>query len=84
VKCLEKEEAMKAFLNQKKAKCTIFYQFNDDAYLIENANTLSIKDLPYVRENMDYNDLYVMDWNGKWTFMMTHEPECGPFFIQRE
>ncbi|MEI2404948.1 hypothetical protein [Niallia taxi] len=25
-----------------------------------------------------------MDWNNKWTFIMTHETECGPYFIQRK
>ncbi|MEI2466740.1 hypothetical protein AB9M62_14375 [Bacillales bacterium AN1005] len=28
--------------------------------------------------------MYVMDWNNKWTFIMTHETECGPYFIQRK
>ncbi|MFC5734681.1 DUF4275 family protein [Cytobacillus gottheilii] len=81
-RCLKKEKAITAFLQQTKPKCTIFYQFNDDAYLLENADTLLINDLPYIQDNMDYNDLYVMDWKGKWTFVMTHEPECGPYFIQ--
>lgn len=82
--CLEKEEAISAFLNQTKHKCTIFYQFMDEAYLVENADSLLINELPYREHNMYYNDLYVMDWNYRWTFIMTHEPECGPYFIQRD
>lgn len=83
VKYLEKEEAIAAFQNQLKQKCSIFYQFIDDAYLIENANTLAIEDLPYIERHMDYSDMYVMDWNGEWTFIMTHEPECGPYFFSK-
>ncbi|QFT89592.1 hypothetical protein FIU87_13105 [Bacillus sp. THAF10] len=84
VKCLEKEEAVKAFLNQPKHKCTIFYQFIDDAYLLENADTLSIEELPFIESHMHFSDMYVMDWNNKWTFIMTHEKECGPYFIRRD
>ncbi|WP_204952414.1 DUF4275 family protein [Metabacillus crassostreae] len=35
VKCLEKDAAITAFLNHIKQRCTIFYQFIDDAYLFE-------------------------------------------------
>lgn len=59
-----------------------FYQFVDEAYLFENASSLLINDLPYESNNMDYNDMYVMDWNEKWTFVMTHETDYGPYFIR--
>ncbi|TRZ39147.1 DUF4275 family protein [Niallia circulans] len=84
VTCLQQDGAIRAFLQQTKHKCTIFYQFIDDAYLFEHADTLTITDLPYIEDHMDYNDMYVMDWNNKWTFIMTHERECGPYFIQRK
>lgn len=74
-KCLEKDEAITAFLRQSKLKYTIFYQFIDEAYLFENANTLSINELPYIEEHMYYSDMYVMDWNDQWTFVMTHETD---------
>ncbi|MFS3913130.1 DUF4275 family protein [Bacillus australimaris] len=82
VSCLEKAEAIDAFLQHPKHKCTVFYQFVNEAYLFENASSLSIKDLPYQSDHMDYNDLYVMDWHEKWTFVMTHETDYGPYFIQ--
>ncbi|MDK8640997.1 DUF4275 family protein [Niallia taxi] len=84
VKCLKQDDAVTAFLQQDKVKCTIFYQFIDDAYLYEHADTLTIKDLPYIEDDMYYNDMYVMDWNNEWTFNMTHETNCGPYFIQRK
>jgi Domain of unknown function (DUF4275) len=83
--CLEKEKAIKAFENQIKNKCTIFYQFTDEAYLVQNAKTLTVKDLTYKENHMDFSDIYIMDWDNKWTFMITHETELelGPYFIQK-
>jgi hypothetical protein len=83
--CLEKEEAIEAFQRQSKKKCTIFYQFTDEAYLVGNARYLTLKDLPYQVRHMYYSDLYVMDWDNKWTFMITHESDygIGPYFIQK-
>ncbi|MDQ6600705.1 DUF4275 family protein [Bacillus salipaludis] len=85
VKCLEKEKAIKAFENQTKNKCTIFYQFTDEAYLVQNAKTLTVKDLPYKENYLDYSDIYIMDWDNKWTFIITHETDLGlgPYFIQK-
>ncbi|MEK4031478.1 DUF4275 family protein [Pseudobacillus sp. FSL P4-0506] len=81
VECLEKEEAIAAFKEQSKHKCTIFYQFIDEAYLLNTAQLLTVEELPYIRDHMYYGDLYVMDWEGQWTFIMTHESECGPYFL---
>jgi hypothetical protein len=47
VLCLEKEKAIEAFERQLKNKCTIFYQFTDEAFLVEYARFLTVKDLPY-------------------------------------
>ncbi|WP_046180978.1 DUF4275 family protein [Domibacillus tundrae] len=80
--CLEKEEAIAAFKKQSKTKCTIFYQFINEAYLLNDAKMLTVDELPYIRNHMYYGDLYVMDWNFKWTFIMTHESDCGPYFLQ--
>ncbi|SES13687.1 DUF4275 family protein [Psychrobacillus sp. OK032] len=84
VECFEKEVAEAAFKKQLKQKCTIFYQFIDEAYLLENAKTLTIEELPYDQLHMYFGDIYIMDWKGKWTFIMTHETEFGPYFIQKE
>lgn len=62
-----------------KEKCTVFFQHTGDAYVIENAASLTLADLPSGNE-----DVYVMDWNGKWTFMITHEREYGPYYFKFE
>lgn len=83
--CLEKEEAVAAFEGQKKKKCTIFYQYMNDAFLVENAKNLKVNDLPYDEDaDLDSKDMYVMDWDGNWTFIITHENDyLGPYFIQK-
>lgn len=83
VNCATKEEAIKLFNKQAKSKCTIFYQFVDESYLVENGKGLLIQDLPYDKYHMAYGDIYVMDWEQNWTFMMTHEELCGPYFISK-
>ena len=80
--CLEKDEAIVAFKKQSKVKCTIFYQFIDEAYLVQNAETLNVEELPYDKSHMYYGDIYIMDWNLNWTFIMTHS-DCGPYFMKK-
>ncbi len=79
--CAAGEEAVALFMQQDKDRCIIFYQFIDKAYSVGNAKNLALTDLPYDSFNMDLNDLYVMDEKQKWTFVMTHEEQCGPYFI---
>lgn len=77
---LSGEAAVAAFEKQPKEKCTIFFELHNDAYLIENAATLTASVLLPVSDE----DVYVMDWNGQWTFMNTHEKNLGPYFIERK
>ncbi|KPB05961.1 DUF4275 family protein [Bacillus sp. CHD6a] len=81
VPCSTKEEAVRLFHAKQKDKCLIFYQYVDTVYLVESGRGLDVKDLPYDPFHMFYGDIYVMDWDKKWTFIMTHEGECGPYFI---
>ena len=82
VACAAGEEAVALFTKQEKDRCIVFYQFVDDAYLVKNAKELTVSDLPYEPHNMDRNDMYVMDDDRTWTFIMTHEEQCGPYFLQ--
>ncbi len=83
--CLEKEEAIEAFETHKKKKCTIFYQDMNDAFLVGNAKNIKVNDLPYDEDaDLDSKDMYVMDWDGNWTFIITHENDyLGPYFIRK-
>ena len=85
VDCLEKEEAVKAFERLKKNQCTIFYQFTNEAFLVQNAKNLKVNDLPYDRLDFESIDIYVMDWENNWAFIITHETGIGlgPYFIRK-
>jgi hypothetical protein len=80
--CAKREEAIALFSKKSKDRCAIFYQFIDDAFIVKSAKELTVHDLPYDLNNTDRNDLYVMDMDLKWTFIMTHEEQCGPYFIE--
>ena len=83
--CLEKEEAVKAFERLKKNQCTIFYQFTNEAFLVQNAKNLKVNDLPYDRLDFESIDIYVIDWENNWAFIITHETGIGlgPYFIRK-
>lgn len=76
--CIEGEQAEKAFNNEPKNACYVFYQHSDYALILENASMFTANDL--------YNetDIYVVDKEFNWTFVKTHETGwCGPYFSRR-
>lgn len=74
--CLTNDEAVNAFENQKKHTCYVFYQNRDVAYQLENAEKLSAED--FIKEH----DVYIVDTGFKWTYIQTHESDCGPYFYK--
>ncbi|MEH7223704.1 DUF4275 family protein [Bacillus sp. JJ1566] len=77
-KCLKEEQADTAFNKQSKQSCYVFYQHSDDAYILENASSLTTKDF----ENEE--DVYIVDKSFNWTYIRTHETGwCGPYFSQK-
>jgi hypothetical protein len=74
--CLKNEEAMKAFNQEPKKCCYVFYQHHDNAFMINNADKIKAEDF----ENE--HDVYVVDKNFHWTFVHTHEYYCGPYFYK--
>jgi len=78
-KCLEKEKAEKAFNREPKTFCYLFYQHYDHALLIKNASTIKAIDL------IDEEDVYIVDKEFTWTFVVTHEKGwCGPYFSRKD
>ena len=77
-KCLKEEQADVAFNEVLKQFCYVFYQHTDDAFILENASTLTTDDL--VKEE----DVYVVDKGFNWTYVKTHETGwCGPYFCRK-
>jgi Domain of unknown function (DUF4275) len=68
----------RAFHNDWKRTCYVFFQDFDDAFWLEDAAMLTSKDLMMKKVNMD---IYVVDKEFIWTFVITYEKDwCGPYF----
>ncbi|WP_041917212.1 DUF4275 family protein [Desulfitobacterium dehalogenans] len=77
--CLKGEEAEKAFNNENKGSCYIFWEHTDHALILENAYILDSEDLE------DEYDIYVVDKEFSWTYVKTHETLlCGPYFGRKD
>lgn len=76
---LEEKEADRAFDEEQKWSCYVFFQDQDDAYLLENSQSLRAEDFP------DGEDIYVVNKKFSWTYMKTHENgHLGPYFSRKE
>lgn len=72
---LANNQAIRAFHGQSKKSCYLFYQHSDDVYLIDQGHLLTYELLS------KEEDVYVVDSDFTWTFVITHETEtCGPYF----
>lgn len=75
---LQGQEAEKAFNNEQKDSCYVFWQHTDYALILENADILKASDLE------DEYDIYVVDKEFNWTYVNTHESGlCGPYFSRK-
>lgn len=79
--CLEEQEARDAFNKVKKDSCIIYYYDNQNVLLLENARNLKAEDI--IKDIDDYlEDVYVVGTDFTWTYVFTHEENCGPYFYQ--
>ncbi len=75
--CLKGEKAKTAFNQETKRSCYIFYQNSDYAVVVESAAALQAIDFE------QQEDVYVVDTEFTWTYVQTHEDECGPYFSRK-
>lgn len=73
---LTKSKARQAFNRCKKGKVYLFYQHKEEAFLVENSHLLKSSDF-----DMD-SDVYLFDPINRWTYVHTHEAQCGPYFYK--
>ncbi|WP_408605974.1 DUF4275 family protein [Anaerosporobacter mobilis] len=73
---LSNSKARHAFNKCKKEKVFAFYQHNDETFYIENAWQLKSTDFD------SDDDIYIFDKVNKWTYVHTHESQCGPYFYR--
>jgi len=81
--CVDGDEATNHFLAQNKSQCYIFFQHHSDAYFLENATTLTQNDFV---DGIDFvsSDLYVVSKRFNWTYVVTHECDCGPYYYHKK
>lgn len=76
--CLRSQDANRAFNQTEKNACYVFYQYKDEAYMIENLSMITADEL------MDEADIYIVDKEFNWTYVITHETGlCGPYFSSK-
>lgn len=79
-KHLKGKKADKAFDDMQKKELYVFYQMTDTVYVLKNAEGLKAKDILNDSEFLDDRDIFIVDKEFKWTYVITHEEECGPYF----
>ncbi len=77
---LIEDAARKAFDCCPKDTVYLFFQRRKEAYLVENAHLLKAEDLDH--RFLPDPDIYLFSAEGKWTYIHTHEPNCGPYFYK--
>lgn len=77
--CLEKEQANQAFNNVFKNQCYVFYQHSDYAFIIEDAASVKVNNF-IEKDDLYESDVYIVDKGFTWTYVNTHEGNCGPYF----
>ncbi|WP_459993107.1 DUF4275 family protein [Priestia megaterium] len=77
--CLQGEQAIQAFEQQKKNDCYLLFEHDERVLQLSKCEHLTSADLS---ANMYLEDLYVVDKDFTWTYVITHESSCGPYFYR--
>lgn len=77
IECLKEHQAIAAVETQKKAGCYLFSVSSEKAFYIPKANRLKVNDIAHFGD-----DLYLVDESFTWTYVLTHEKDCGPYFYK--
>lgn len=75
IDCLKEQWAVEAFDLQKKTGCYLICTSSEEAIFIPKANRLKAKDIAHAG-----SDFYIVDEYFTWTYVVTHEEDCGPYF----
>lgn len=75
------DDAREALNEKNSQRLHLFWQETDDAWEMRNAFDLDAADVDAMAEAAG-SDLYVFDAEGCWTYVITHEAACGPYYFQ--
>lgn len=79
--------AVERFEKIKKKKISLFFQFSNTVFVVENEvnfNSAKLNETVQYFDSSEVSDCYVMDYYGEWCFITTHEQDygLGPYFIE--
>ena len=75
------DDAREALNEKNSQRLHLFWQNEDDAWEMRNAFDLDAADVDAMAEAAG-SDLYIFDAEGCWTYVITHEAACGPYYFQ--
>jgi len=79
--CLQGEQAIQAFEQQIMNDCYLLFEDDERVLQLSKCEHLTSADLSE-NTNMYLEDLSVVDKNFTWTYVITHESLCGPYFYR--
>lgn len=74
---LAKSKARQAFNKKRKNKAYLFFHNKEEVFYIAKAQLLKASDFDMEQ------DVYIIDSEMKWTYIHTHELQCGPYFVHK-
>lgn len=77
-RCYVDEAANEPFNNVSKKKGIIFHQFSGEVIIVDNARGLRAE----LFKQLPYDDVYILDKAFTWTYNITHESSCGPYYSE--
>lgn len=72
-------EADRAYEASRKDTVYVFFQHTDHAFRIEHAGLIHPEDF-VLDVPSPWTDVYLFDPQNRWTYVHTHEADCGPYF----
>lgn len=77
IKCIEDDFAVQQYLNIDKNVCYILLDYENLCFKIDRIDLLDINFINTV------NDIYITDVDFTWTYVHTHELQCGPYYYKK-
>ena len=70
--------ANEAFNKLPKKKCIIFHQLSNEVLIIDDARDLRAE----LFKPFSFEDIYIVDEAFTWSYNITHESTCGPYYTE--
>ncbi len=75
--CIKESSACKVFDAQSKEDCILFFSDENFSFKIKNNDSLTAELLN------EFDEVFVTSSDFTWTYIHTHEKDCGPYFYQK-